>query len=651
MSPIFANADKSGFFVLNRFCGTGLQKPATWLLLCSVLTAIPCYGSLGQPSNNFLDLSLEELGNVYVSTVSKKEQRLAETAASIYVITEDAIRRSGAHTLPEVLRLAPNLQVAQINASNYAISARGFNSSTANKLLVLINGRAVYTPLYSGGFWDVQDVMLEDVERIEVISGPGGTLWGTNAVNGVINVITKNTKATVGDLINVNVGADLSGFSIRHGRLLDNDKGAFQLYAKGNQRQPTHRADGSSTVDAWSHNQIGFRTDWETLSIQGDVYRHLADQLLPVPDQQEHTGANLWGRWLKTLDDQSTVRIRSYLDRTTRDVPESYSEILTTFDVDLLYTSPEKDGKQTLLGGGYRISNDRIGNSVSLAFLPAQKSLQWVNIFGQQERTLTPELRLTTGIKLETNDYTGLEWMPSIKLAWQPEDDKLAWAGLSRAVRTPSRIDTEFYIPGQSPYFLVGNPNFQSEISNSLELGWRAQKGQTLSYSMVLSHSEYTQLRSLDLLPGGVLTIGNKTKAQIDALEIWAGYQAAQALSFNLGALFLDERFKGAAGAQSLSGNDPRSQWRLGAKWNVSDTQQLDVTLRHVGELPSPKVPAYTSFDARFGYRLSSAIDLSIAGNNLFNPHHQEFASGSGALAANPVQIERSVQVGLSVKF
>lgn len=616
--------------------------------LYMLLAAVPCQAATLPPAW-ILDLSLEELGELRVTSVSKKEQRLSDAPAAIFVITEHAIRKSGVRSLPEALRLAPNLQVARINANSYAISARGFNSSTANKLLVMIDGRTIYTPLYSGVFWDVQDVLLEDVARIEVISGPGGTLWGTNAVNGVINIISKRADASHGNLAQVQGGSAEHGVALRHSGSLSGSGGSYRIYAKGNQGLPTSRADGSSTQDGWARGQLGFRADWEELTVQGDAYRGSADQ--STPGQQATAGANLLLRWTRPLAHGSSLRIRSYLERTTRDIAGTFNERLNTFDFDMLHTLPQRDGVQTLWGAGYRISKDHVGNSATLAFLPPHRTLQWGNLFAQQERDLSSQLRLSTGLKLESNDYTGVEWLPSVKLAWKPADDQLIWTGFARAVRAPSRIDTEFNVPGAAPYLLVGNPDFRSEIANTLELGWRGQASPSLSYSLAIAHNEYKYLRSLDSLPGGQLTIGNRVRGQVDVLELWGSWRARPTLQFNVGTVLLEERFSGAENARRLSGNDPRLQWRVDALWSASDRHSVNLGVRHVGKLPAPAVPAYTSVDINYIWKLSKQFELAVGGRNLFNPHHQEFASGNSSLANNPVQIERAFDLALTASF
>ncbi|MBI3283447.1 MAG: TonB-dependent receptor [Burkholderiales bacterium] len=649
MNRTFPDAVSVSLPVRKRSYSRGARWP---LALCLALMIAPCHAGENPPSA-YLDLSLEDLGNVRITSVSKKEERLADAAASVYVITEDAIRRSGARSLPEALRLAPNLQVAQVGANQYAISARGFNGTSANKLLVMIDGRTVYTPLYSGVFWDVQDVMLQDLDRIEMISGTGGALWGSNAVNGIVNVITRRAAASDGDLFYASAGTTGRSLALRHSGAINDSGDAYRLYAKSSTGKALERANGASAVNAWQRSQLGFRSDWQLphgeLSVQGDAYRGSSEQTMP--GLQSVSGGNLLTRWTRQLADGANLRLQASVDRTMRDIPGVFSETLNTLDLDLQYSLPEVDGKQWIVGGGYRVYDDSVGNNDLLAFLPAQRKLHLSNFFVQQERSLRPDLQLIVSAKLEHNDYTGLEFLPGLKLAWKPADNKQLWASLARAVRTPSRIDAEFFVPGKPPYLLAGGPSFRSEIVNTVEIGWRAQNGQTVPYSVVIFHSEYDKLRSLDALPDGVLVFGNQIKGRVNGLEATASYQASKSLAFDASALLLREHFSGAKRAQSQSGNDPRSQWTLGSRWNIDESRQLDVSLRHVGKLCTPPVPAYTSLDARFGWRLSNGAELGLSGRNLFNPRHQEFASGSGAQLLNPILLERSFDLTLTVRF
>src|SRR5713226_8886719 len=419
------------------------------------------------------DLSIEELGNIQVTSVSKHPERLADAPASIFVITGEDIRRSGATRLPEALRLAPNLEVARASASSYAISARGFNNTIANKLLVLIDGRTVYTPLFSGVFWDAQDVMLEDVERIEVISGPGATLWGANAVNGVINVITRRASDTQGAFAYAQSGNLERGYGARYGGTLG-EGGSYRVYGRSFDIFNTSNASGATASDGWSKGQVGFRTDWGTaangFTLQGDAYRGSLDQA--NNDNTSISGNNLLGRWNRDLAAWGQLQVQSYFEHTERDIPGTFAERLNILDVEFQHRLRPMGAHRLTWGGGYRHGDDRVTNSVVLAFLPADRSLRWANVFAQDEIALQENLRLTLGTKFENNYYTGTEPLPSARLAWKPDPQRLVWGAASRAVRAPSRIDRDFFVTAGSLQ-LKGGPDFVSEVVKVFEVGYR----------------------------------------------------------------------------------------------------------------------------------------------------------------------------------
>ena len=378
------------------------------------------------------DLTLEELANIEVTSVSRRAERLSDAPASIYVITREDIRRAGVTTLPEALRLAPTLQVARVNATKYAISARGFNNAIGNKLLVLIDGRTVYTPLFSGVFWEQQDVMLEDVERIEVISGPGATLWGANAVNGVINVITRRSGDTQGALVSIGGGNLEQGASVRYGGKLG-ETGHFRLYGKKLGLQNTTRANGSSVPDGWESGQVGFRADWgqaeNGFTLQGDAYSGKSELgIVPgfVIPPLDVSGANLLARWTRQLSGGSDIRLQAYYDHTKRDDPLFFRPESDIFDIDFQHGIP-LDRHKLLWGGGYRHARDNVGPGlVFSAFVPASRRLNWTNLFVQDEIKLSETLQFTAGIKLERNDYTGWEYLPSMRLASSSNDASAA---------------------------------------------------------------------------------------------------------------------------------------------------------------------------------------------------------------------------------
>jgi iron complex outermembrane receptor protein len=594
---------------------------------------------------NLADLSIEELGNIQVTSVSKHAERLSDAPASIYVITAEEIRRSGATRLPEALRLAPNLQVAQANANTYAISARGFNSTTANKLLVLIDGRAVYTPLFSGVFWDAQDVPLEDVERIEVISGPGAALWGANAVNGVINVITRRSSDSQGGLAYARAGNLERGYGARYGGTIG-DTGSYRLYGRSFDVFNTPSASGVTASDGWTRGQVGFRTDWGTaangFTLQGDGYQGKLGQA--IGDDSTIAGGNLLGRWNRDLAEWGGLQVQTYFDNTERDIPGTFAEHLNIFDFELQH-SPRAIGSHAITwGGGYRYGVDHVTNSAVLAFLPADRNLRWSNVFAQDEIALKDDLRLTLGAKFENNYYTGTDFMPSVRLAWKPEPQRLVWGAVSRAVRAPSRIDRDFFVNAPPILNLQGGPGFTSEVVDVFEIGYRAQPSPQSSYSLSVFHNVYDNLRSLEPASGGAVVIDNKMEGTTDGLEAWGTYQAAKNWRLSAGGFLLKQRlnFKPDSGDTNLAaaGNDPAHQLMLRSSLDLPDRSQLDVIVRYVGALPNPSVPSYTVMDVRYGMPLRRDLELSFAARNLLDAPHAEFGAGGASVVSKGGYVE-----------
>ena len=591
-----------------------------------------------QLAGDLADLSLEELSNIEITSVSKRPERLLDAAASIFVITGEDIRRSGATSLPEALRLAPNLQVARVDARNYAISARGFNGPFANKMLVLIDGRIVYTPLFSGVFWDAQDVLLEDVERIEVIDGPGGTLWGTNAVNGVINVITRAAKDTQGTLLVAGASNRENGTALRYGGATDNG-GHYRVYSKYSDYDDTKLANGSSTFTGWRRTQVGFRTDWgstsEGFTLQGDAYD--GDLHQASTSAIRIGGANLLGRWDKKLADGSQIRLQAYFDHTERDQPLAFNENLDTMDVEFQHSVRLPEQQNLVWGAGYRFAWDRvqIQPGAGFAFLPASLDMRWGNVFAQDEIALRDDLRFTVGMKLESNIYTGTERLPSARLAWKPTVNRLVWLAASRAVRAPSRFDRDLFAPATPPFGLAGGPNFVSEVSDVYEVGYRAQPTTAVSYSLTTFYHAHDKLRTTEPGPGGAV-FSNKAEGHTSGVEAWGSWQAARAWRLSAGFVIQAQRLQltsdsGDTAGVSALGNDPSNYWSLRSNWNLTERHEFDLTLRHVSGLPNPVVPAYTAVDARLGWRVRRDTELSLTVQNLFDPGHVEFGAPAAA--------------------
>ncbi|OGB28576.1 MAG: hypothetical protein A3F78_15725 [Burkholderiales bacterium RIFCSPLOWO2_12_FULL_61_40] len=600
-------------------------------------------GHAAVSTRELANLSFDELANIRITSVSKKDERLGDAAASVFVITQDDIRRSGAISLPEALRLAPNLHVAQASANGYAISARGFNNSAANKLLVLIDGRSVYTPLFSGVFWDVQNVVLEDVERIEVISGPGGTLWGTNAVNGVINVITRSAKDTQGTLAAVGAGGRGADAVLRYGGSW-REGGSYRVYGKYADRRPTETAAGTAVDDASHMAQTGFRMDWgradDQWTVQGNAYDGGEGQPAPgsIVTGARFTlgpialsGANLLTRWERTLDQGGRVSVQAYYDGTRRTVPPTFSESLDIVDVQLQHALSPMGMHAPVWGLGYRYGMDRVDNSPFIAFLPAQLDQKWANVFAQDEMALRDDLRLTLGARIERNDYTGNEFLPNARLAWKVAPDHLLWGAASRTVRAPSRLDRDVFVPGVAPFLLVGGPDVRSEIAHVFEIGYRGQPSERLSYSAALYHADYDHLRTQEVIRSPLsVFFSNRMEGSTNGLEMWGTYQATPAWRLRGGwathraSLTLKPDSNNLAAPLNV-GKDPAHMWQLRSSLDLSGQSELDVGIRHVAALSNPEVPAYTALDIRYGWRPRPGLAVAVGVQNLGGTGHGEF--------------------------
>ncbi len=581
-----------------------------------------------------------------VTTVSRFEEPLNRAAASVYVITADDIRRSGAATIAEALRLAPMLNVDRADANQYAISARGFTNVLANKMLVLIDGRTVYTPLFSGVFWEAQDVVLQDVERIEVISGPSTALWGSNAVNGLIHVITRDAAQTQGPSVRASAGDRERNASLRQGFALG-DSGHMRVYVKSYDRSDTYRADGSSVADQADGTQVGFRADWaqpgQKLTLQGDAYHGTID---PVQTARTFSGANLTANWSALLASGGEASVRAYLERTQRQQPQSFDERLDTLDVVGQYALPPLAGHRLLVGAGYRSAHDQVSTFNAFAFDPGTRNLAWSRVFAQDQVQFGPAVTATLATSVENNPYTGTEVLPSLRLGWQIDGQRFAWASAARAARAPARVDREFFQPAKPPYFLAGGPDFQSERSNAFELGYRSQPSAALSYAVTLYHHQYSRLRSLAPTPAGA-QFRNDIEGWARGVESWARWRVLPAWRLDAGLALLQEKLRLREGAvdfggrQSL-GNDPRHWWTLRSALDITPRLAWDISLRHTGALPSPAVPAYTALDTRLAFAATPTLELALAVHNLADPRHPEWGS-----PANRVEFERAVLLQL----
>jgi iron complex outermembrane receptor protein len=598
-------------------------------------------------ADHLADLTLEQLADVEVTSVTGRPERANDAAASIYVITGEDIRRSAATSLPEALRLAPNLQVARLNAGQYAITARGFNNAIGNKLLVLVDGRTVYSPLFSGVFWDAVDVRLQDIERIEVISGAGGTLWGANAVNGVINVITSAARERKGVRASARAGQDGSEVSAEIGVPVGS-AGHVRAYALNVHRDNTERADGVERPDASTKTQVGFRSDWSLagggLTVQGDAYEageSTSSNLAP-----RLSGTNLLGRWERRMEDGSSWQLQAYWDVSRRDDDVLFHDRTRTFDVQLNHSVPLAPAHKLIWGAGHRSSRSE-ANPTLVLFVPETRSLSWTNVFAQDEIRVSEPLRVTIGAKLESNVYTGLEVLPTLRAAYKLGETRTLWASASRAVRAPARIDRELFLPTTPPFSIQGGPEFESEIANVYELGYRAQPSSATSYSVTVFHHDYRRLRGGTLAP---TFVENRIAGVVEGLEAWASHELTSFWRLSGGWLELRKSLRAAPGTSPNSindlGNDPTRQWKLRSSMNLPGRVQLDVAVRHIGALPAPAVAAYTATDLRLAWQASRQLTLSLLVQNLFDPAHVEFNAVNVAS-----QIPRSAFLAVDLRF
>jgi iron complex outermembrane receptor protein len=603
-------------------------------------------------------LSLEELLDMEVTSVSRRPEKLSGAAASIQVITADDIRRSGARSVPESLRLASNLEVAQINSHDWAISARGFSALTANKLLVLIDGRTVYTPLFAGVFWDMQDVLLEDIDRIEVISGPGATLWGANAVNGVINIVTKPARDTQGGLISAGAGTELDHFAkVRYGGAHGEDM-HFRFYAKEFNRDSSELASGRSAADDWHMAQTGFRADWNTaanqqITVQGDAYQGELGQL--ARGDAGLSGANVIGRWSRQFAAGSELQVQMYYDYTYRRMPGSIGETLHTYDADLQHRWQTANGHQVVWGLGFRLIDDTMRNAPTVAFLPAQVSHQWFTGFIQDEMPLLDErLLLTVGTKVEHNDYTGFEIQPSLRLAWPINANHTLWSALSRAVRTPSRVDHDLFAPANPPFAIAGGAGFESETLLSYEVGYRVQTQRRFSVSVATFYNDYDNLRSLERTNPPApfpVSIGNGLEGESYGAELTADWSITSNWQVRAGYTGLRIDLRPRPGSTDASGgssesHDPEEFWSVRSMHDFGNDWAFDLVYRHVSRIANQAVPAYGELNARLAWQPTQHLEAAFMGQNLLRPRHAEFSSPNSRR-----QIERSISGEITWRF
>ncbi|HSY17177.1 MAG TPA: TonB-dependent receptor [Candidatus Acidoferrales bacterium] len=594
-------------------------------------------------------MSLEQLMDLDVTSVAKQAEPYGQAPAAIQVVTGDEIRRAGASSIPEALRLADNLEVAQQNSHDWSISARGFNSGLANKLLVMIDGRSVYTPLFSGVFWNAQDYLLEDIDRIEVISGPGGTLWGANAVNGVINITSKSAKDTQGLYVEGGGGNWLQAFAgVRYGGMLATNI-SYRVYGKYFNRGDEVYANGNDAPDSWQMGQGGFRIDDEAspqnnFTLQGDVYD--SDVNVATGGKGKAGGGNILGRWSHTMADDSDLSLQLYYDRTHLRDPISNQfgtaqmlvDGLDTYDLDFQHRFHLGERNHIVWGLGYRFTQDVDRGASNLAFLPSTLDRNLFSAFVQDEIMVMKDVFFTLGTKVEHNDYTHFEFEPSGRLQWNVTPDQMLWAAVSRAVRTPSRVDRDTREPDSPTPILAGGANFESETLIAYELGYRARLTQKISTSISAFYNDYDDIRSLSFTPATIIPLffANNLEGQTYGGEFTTDLQVLEWWRLHAGYDLLLEDIHVKPGQMDINNarnetSDPKHQVFIRSSMDLPRNIEFDTGLRWVDTLHNNNgaalgtVPSYFELEARLAWHPTKNLELAIVGQNLLHDHHPEY--------------------------
>lgn len=622
---------------------------AAALACCSWLGSHP---ARAQTVEQLRSLSIEQLGDIQVTSVARRPESLSDAPASIYVITHEQIMESGFTLIPDILRLAPNLEVAQINSFSWAVSARGLNvgsnASLSNKLLVLVDGRSVYSPMFGGVYWDMLTVPPEDIERIEVISGPGAALWGANAVNGVINIITLPSADTQGGVLTLGAGNIERDARIEYSGRLAPDL-TYRVHTEFFDSSSYTLPGGQSANDAWTRPGGGFRLDWtppqDTVSVQGDI---ATESEGPEGFNKESDAAVSWRH---QFGDGSDLQLLAYFDDSMRAINNGASFDVKTYDIEMQHNFTLAGWNNIVWGAGERNFNYVFENT-ALALIPPKQRLNLANVFGQDTISLSRSLKLTLGLKIEDEPFAGVQPMPSVRLAWKATNSVLLWSAISRAVRSPTPVDAnlvEFNGPVDE---LNGSTSFRPETLTAYEAGTRVQLSDRASFSISGYYDVYDQLRSIDVnsTPDGLpYVFGNLVSGQVYGLEAWGSLQVTRWWRLAAGISALHEAFrfpKGTLDLPSFVANDPSHQASIQSSMNLGHGVTLWTDLREVGSLPDPVVPGYVELDSRIAWAATQRLDLSLAGYNLLHPQHLEFVEPGVS-----TEIPRSVFVQARLRF
>ncbi len=612
------------------------------------------------------DMGLEDLMKIQVSSVSKKDEPMSQAGAAIFVITQNDIRHSGATSIPDLLRMVPGVDVAQIDGNAWAISIRGFNYHYVNKVLVLIDGRTVYTPLFSGVYWDEQDVPLEDIERIEVIRGPGGTVWGANAVNGVINIITKNSRDTQGGLLTAGTGSHRSADGVLQYGGSAGANGSYRVFGRYFQDRTSRPDIGGPGADAWHGSHGGFRSDWaltpsDSLTVQGDLFGSSQGQLITtliasrlpdyytLNDRVAVATGNLLGRWKHTFANGSEASVQMYYDRARRS-EQGTTGVLNTGDVDFQYHFRAGERHDIVAGGGYRLSDESFEAGYAFGYNTDHRRDKLANVFFQDEVQLSHTVSLSLGSKFEHNSYTGFEYEPSAQLVWTPNKQQTVWGSVARAIRQPAWYDVASWsdlwsvpLPGGALglYRLEGAPNKTEQLLD-FEAGYRGSLSKRVAIDVALFCSHYWNLQTVEpgtpyftmtpAPPHFVLPwyYANLSRAHNYGAEFSAQWDIYKRWRVHPGYSFLQMKLTPEPGSQDpylqwFEGISPKHQFQIRSNMDLPHRLEWDVSAFYATELKSGPIPAYARLDTRVGWRAGESLEFSVGAQNLLAPRHLEF--------------------------
>jgi iron complex outermembrane receptor protein len=657
--------------------------PIAWLLIGCMAPRV-VVAQEPAPAPDYSALDIDELARVRITSVSRRPELVARAAAAVTVISREDLRRSGASTLPDMLRAVPGLDVARVGARDWAVSARGFNSQLSNKVLVIIDGRTVYSPIFGGVFWDALAIPLDEVERIEVIRGPGATLWGANAVNGVVNIITRAAAESDGGRIAISSGTRMP---IRGGVRYGNTFGegaAYRVYAGGRDRRPAMLADGTDAADDWRFGQAGFRLDGapgaDRWTIQGDIYDGTGETELLLPigtapfvtrqrDQLDVRGGNLVGRWTRAFSEASEMGVQVTYDHGFRRQDVLFGTLRSkVLDFDFHHRLPGPGRSDLLWGFGYRVKADEVSGSGPISFEPPRRPTHLATGFVQGEVPIGDRVAVTAGSKVDHNSFTGIEIQPNIRLLWTPGARHSLWGSVSRAVRTPTRVEFDAMaiaaVPGEPvEQRLVGNADAGSEALLAYEAGYRTDPGRGVSLDLALFYNDYDDLRTIEPGPPDAsgprvvvpLRYENNGRGRTWGAELDALLRPSPGWRLRLSYAYLQMRLEltdaAASGAvtEARPGFDPEHMARIQSSMDLPGDFELDVVGRYVGGREGAGITDYATARVRLGWQWRRRVELSVAGQDLFAPRRREFPTG--VYAADDRYIERRAYVQAVWRF